>query len=115
MLSSPSSSVLEEASGCLAAMCGGARVCRGKRVLVSVGAGRGAALRRWRRATRDAAEWRVHAWEADPAALPALRSLAHGSSLDLAVHDAAAWTDDTRVRFALTAQSRFGTMLSPAG
>lgn len=50
--------------------------CRGRKVMIVVGAGRGAAISRWRRATAGAPGWVVHAWEADPACFPALRSLA---------------------------------------
>jgi hypothetical protein len=67
---------------------------------VDLGSRRGQSVQHFLRATPGAHRYSVHAFEANPAHLPALRAFAQSSSAAarITVHSVAAWTTATQAR-----------------
>ena len=77
-------------------------VARVRSVYVDLGSKRGESVQHFLRSTPDAHRYSVHAFEPNPAHIPALRSFAQRSpaAARITVHPQAAWTAATQVRAA---------------
>ena len=69
-------------------------------IYVDLGSKRGQSVQQFLRSTPDAHRYSVHAFEPNPAHLPALRAFAQRSpaAARITVHPQAAWTTATQVR-----------------